>query len=155
MNQNICVQNYKQNNHANVLEFFEEVFTQVGNVLDLLGKDFDIRYIDDVYVKNSGVFFTATVSTKVVGTIGVRKFSDEIAELKRFYLLTEFRGQGIGKKLCEIAFEEAKRLGYKTLRLDTSFKSIAAIKIFRDYGFVEIEKYNDDPYAELYMEKVL
>jgi hypothetical protein len=38
------------------------------------------------------------------------------------------------------------------VRLDTSSKSPVAIAMFRRRGFVEIPRYNDDPFAELFME---
>ena len=38
------------------------------------------------------------------------------------------------------------------LRLDTMRNSIAARKIFEKYGFQEINKYNDNEIAEIFME---
>jgi hypothetical protein len=46
----------------------------------------------------------------------------------------------------------AKAGSWKNLRLDTTSKSPAAISLFRKHGFVEIVRYNDDPFAEIFME---
>jgi len=39
--------------------------------------------------------------------------------------------------------------------LDTTPKSAAAIRLFRNLGFREIPRYNEDPFAEIFMEKDL
>jgi hypothetical protein len=37
-------------------------------------------------------------------------------------------------------------------KVQTTFKSPSAISLFRKHGFVEIARYNDDPFGEIFME---
>jgi len=92
----------------------------------------------------------------ICGCIGVRKFSDEIGELKRLYIAQEFRGLGLGHALCLNAIEDARNLDYNFLRLDTTTESQAAQALFKKLGFYTIERYNTAPFANMiFMEKNL
>ena len=127
----------------------------MGNEFLLNGKDADIRDIDRVYVQNRSSFHIIDNQGEICGCGGIRKFSDEIAELKRLYISQKCRRAGFGRALCASAIEDARNFGYKFLRLDTTMKSQAALALFKKLGFYEIARYNSDPFAEIFMEKVL
>lgn len=89
---------------------------------------------------------------KIVGTIALRKLTTDVAELKRFFVLQKYQGKGYGQELINVLTERAPEGGYSFLRLDTTSKSDKAIHLFRKNGFYEISRYNDDPFAEIFME---
>lgn len=77
-------------------------------------------------------------------------------EMKRLYVTTEGRGQGLGKRLVEMLFAEARRIGYREMRLDTLPSMLEAIALYRRFGFTPIEAYYDTPIeGTLFMRKVL
>ena len=49
--------------------------------------------------------------------------------------------QGIGKALAETAIDEAKRLGYEHVVLDTLANMTSARKLYRLLGFVPVSAY--------------
>ena len=104
---------------------------------------------------NRGAFHVVDIREQIRGSVGVRRFSDDVAELKRLYVGRECRSKGLGFALCIAAIEDAKELGYRFLRLDTTRRSVEAIGLFKKLGFGEIDRYNADSYAELFMEKRL
>lgn len=75
----------------------------------------------------------------------MKKIDDEYCEMKRLYVRPGNRGKHIGKKLVEQIISDAKDIGYKHIRLDTFPFMDSAIKMYKNYGFYEIEKYNDNP----------
>ena len=83
-----------------------------------------------------------------VGVVGVRRFADGDAELKRMYLLPEARGSGRGRALADAAVSVARTLGYRRLLLDTVASLTAAIAIYEELGFVEIEAYRHNPFED-------
>jgi len=115
-------------------------------------KDVDIRDIDAVYISNRGAFWVIDINDQICGSVGVRKYSDDCAELKRLYLNQEYWGTGLGYALCVAAIDAAKELDYRLLRLDTTLQSQAALGLFKKLGFREIARYNADPFAEIFME---
>lgn len=80
-----------------------------------------------------------------VGVVGVRRFDERDAELKRMYVAPEARGTGIGRTLCESAVATARSLGYERLLLDTVDEMAAAIATYTALGFEEIDPYRHNP----------
>ncbi len=82
---------------------------------------------------------------EALGVVGVRRFDDEDAELKRMYLVPAARGAGLGRALAEAAVTAARSLGYRRLLLDTVASLTAAIAIYEELGFVDIPAYRHNP----------
>lgn len=116
--------------------------------------DKELATLPGKYSPPEGRLYLVTVDGENAGCIGLRKFSDGICEMKRLYVRTESRGNGIGKALVERIIEDAKSIGYDKMRLDTIRERMgSAIKIYYDNGFKEIEAYYDNPTPHtLYME---
>ena len=139
--------------HDSLNQFLANVMKKMhGSVFEPDGKDSDVKRIEDVYLSRSGTFLLLTYRDQVVGSIGLRARDDRIAELKRFYVLEEHCGRGLGRELLEKTIRHARDHNFHSVRLDTTSRSTRAIQLFESEGFEYIEKYNDDPYAECYME---
>jgi ribosomal protein S18 acetylase RimI-like enzyme len=66
--------------------------------------------------------------------------------LKRLFLRSGYRSRGLGRVLVEAIIEEARKLGYTQMRLDTMSDRMApAIALYKSVGFVEIEPYYQSP----------
>ena len=78
-----------------------------------------------------------------------------LLSLSRFTFngLNAQRGSGLAKRLMERAEEVARELGIEVLRLDTNSALSDAIAMYRHWGWREIPRFNDDPYAEVFFEK--
>jgi ribosomal protein S18 acetylase RimI-like enzyme len=81
---------------------------------------------------------------------------DGVCEMKRLYVTSAGRGLGLGKRLVETLFEEARRIGYREMRLDTLPSMLEAIALYRRFGFEPMAPYYDTPIAgTLFMRKVV
>ena len=101
----------------------------------------DLDMIEERYQGNRRNFWVAVENGKVVGTIGLRNQSKEIASMHRFCVAKKFRGKekGVSAKLFSTLLEFAENHGYKKIILGTSSDSKAAIKFYERKGFVKIE----------------
>ncbi len=126
---------YRPQDQEDLVAFLRAVLGELGFDFNLDQKDEDLRHIPHVYQSNGGVFLLARHEAHVIGTIALRQIPHSTCELKRFYVCKHHRRRGLGTAL-----------------LDTSSKSPSAISLFRKHGFVEIPRYNDDPFAEIFME---
>jgi len=68
-------------------------------------------------------------------------------EMKRLYLTPSSRGLGVGRALVREVIEEAKRLGYEEMRLDTLPSMVRARKLYESVGFENIDAYYETPLA--------
>ena len=143
-------------------EFAEgaNLFQQYANFIDidLSFQDFndELKTIEKQYSKPQGTLLIAYDGTKAIGCVALRKWDNEIAELKRMFVLQEYQGHKIGQRLLQQILAIAQELRYKKVRLDTISNMKAALKLYRLYGFYEIPAYRFNPIQEtIYMEKSL
>ncbi|MEP6830615.1 MAG: GNAT family N-acetyltransferase [Rhizomicrobium sp.] len=80
-----------------------------------------------------------------LGCVGLRPLENKRCEMKRLYVTPQGRGLGLGKALAERIVEEARRSGYREMRLDTLPSLTAAIALYDSMGFARIAAYYDTP----------
>lgn len=117
----------------------------------------EIEKMPKGYEFPDGAFFVAYADGVSAGTIAIRRLDHITCEMKRLYVRQDFHGLGIGRLLCEKAIEEAKRLGYRRMRLDNSRSVMSkANLLYKELGFYEIAPYNENFVEDAYfMEKLL
>ena len=103
----------------------------------------------------AGVFLVAYADDEPAGCGGIKRLSDEAAELKRLYVVPAVRNQGVARSLIAGLEDAAREAGYRVLRLDTGANQPAALELFRSVGYREIDDYNANPYASYWFEKAL
>ena len=106
-------------------------------------------------VRPRGTFIVALDGADPVGCIALKGTDKGYAEIKRMWIAADQRGTGLAKRLIAAAEETARDLGITLLRLDTNRALSDAIAIYRHWGWQEIPRFNDDPYAEVFFEKAL
>jgi N-acetylglutamate synthase-like GNAT family acetyltransferase len=65
----------------------------------------------------------------------------DIGEIKRMYVRPCNRKQGLGRALLNRLLEEAGRIGYERVRLDSAPFMTEAHNLYRTTGFTEIDAY--------------
>jgi putative acetyltransferase len=70
-----------------------------------------------------------------------KPFNDDSVEVKRMFILPEYRGQGIGEMLLKVLEKWAGELGYKHSVLETGKKQPDAIRLYEKAGYHRIPNY--------------
>lgn len=86
-------------------------------------------------------FLVAAVDGRTVGCGAVQPAGPFMGELKRMYVLSEYRGRGIARSLLAALEQFATSLGYERLRLTTGVRQPEAIALYESSGYVRIEPY--------------
>jgi len=103
----------------------------------------------------AGALIIARLHDRPVGC-GALKFHDGApAELKRMWIAPAARGLGAGRRLLEELERVARDAGVAVVRLETNHALTEAIALYRRSGYVEVEAFNDEPYAHHWFEKHL
>jgi GNAT superfamily N-acetyltransferase len=134
-------------------EIAKALFLEYAGTLefDLCFQNFEneMENISVQYNYPSGGILLLKHDRDYAGCVGIRKFEDTIAELKRMYIQPEYRGNGYGKILLNEAIKLSAKLGYTLLRLDTIKTMKAAIMIYEEAGFREIQAYRHNPIKDV------
>jgi len=101
----------------------------------------------------AGLFLVATLHSEPVGCGALKLHGSEPAELKRMWVADAARGLGIGRRLLEELERHAAAEGAPAVRLETNRTLREAIGLYRSAGYVEVEAFNDEPYAHHWFEK--
>jgi ribosomal protein S18 acetylase RimI-like enzyme len=65
--------------------------------------------------------------------------------MKRLYVSPDARGLGLGRALVLRIVDEARKLGYRAMRLDTLPQMGNAQALYAGFGFRDIEPYYNTP----------
>lgn len=79
------------------------------------------------------------------GCVAIQELEPGICEMKRLFVLPDFRGFQIGSKLVERLIQEARELDYHLMRLDSHPGMLKAQELYQRFGFREIGRYNQNP----------
>ena len=116
-----------------------------GLPIDLGYQDFaaELAALPGKYAPPDGELLIARgAGGTALGCVGLRPLPQEgYCEMKRLFLLPAARGLGLGRALAEAVILEARRRGYRELRLDTLSTMIAAIGLYEHLGFRRIPPY--------------
>jgi DNA-binding MarR family transcriptional regulator/predicted GNAT family N-acyltransferase len=103
----------------------------------------------------SGAFLVARLNGHPAGCGALKTLAPGIGEIVRMWVDRAHRGLGIGNRVLNALEEQAAALGHDRVRLYTNRSLDEAKAMYRDNGYVEIARYNDDPYADHWFEKRL
>lgn len=127
--------------HVEDMELIERYFDPVAFEAELSG-------LPGHYAAPRGELLLANVGGEAAGCVAMHDLGAGIAEMKRMFVPERFRGLGIGRRLGSTIVARGRHAGYRRMRLDTSKRQVAAIRLYEELGFRRIAPYYEVP-AEL------
>lgn len=144
MNDLIQVQSEKD--LAEVAELFREYAEWLAIEVSSCKIEKTISAFPGQYGPPDGCLLLARQDGRSAGCVALRRFDDDTCEMKRLHVRPAYRGRGIGKALAAEIIDEARRLGYRKMRLDSiADRMKEAVSLYRSLGFREISPYGDHP----------
>jgi DNA-binding MarR family transcriptional regulator/GNAT superfamily N-acetyltransferase len=103
----------------------------------------------------AGQFFVAYLHEQPIGCGAVKHHRDAPAEIKRMWIAPTARGLGLGRRLLERLERCARDGGACVAHIETSAVLGEALSLYRSAGWVEVPRFNDEPFADHWLEKQL
>ncbi|MCD7892128.1 MAG: GNAT family N-acetyltransferase [Erysipelotrichaceae bacterium] len=129
---------------------------ELNRDLSFQNLDKELNDLKEKYVYPHGRILAAKVDNQIVGCVAYYRFSEYQCEMKRLYVLKEYRHLDIGQSLVNELLIFAKQDGYKEIVLDTITPLSSAIHLYYHLGFKECEAYYHNPMIDVvYMKKEL
>ena len=117
----------------------------VKKYLDVQNYGAELEHLEIKYGQPGGRLYLAYCDGQPAGCIGLRKIDEKNCEMKRLYVRPRFRNNRIGEQLVQLIIDDAKKIGYSFILLDTLPFLKAAVKMYEKFGFYITERYNDSP----------
>ena len=88
------------------------------------------------------LYYVLKDGDKLIGGIGISEFPffEDCCELQKLYLDEDRQGSGLSYEMISFIEDEAKRLGYKQIYLETHTNLEAAIHVYENSGYKLIDK---------------
>jgi len=128
-----------------VRSLFQEYADSLDFELDFQDFREEMETLPGKYAPPLGSILLARENGETVGCVAVRPLGEDICEMNRLYVRPAYRGKRLGRELALAIIEEAKRLGYKAMRLDTVVAMKEASALYRTLGFQTIYAYCYNP----------
>ena len=132
--------------------YFHELAERFEDGFD--AADPDLTRADDL-APPSGVFVIARLDGEPVGCGGLKWVGETAGEIKRVWTAASARRMGVARRLLRKLEALAREKGLKTLRLDTNRALCEAHSLYRNEGYREVARFNDNPFAHHWFEKRL
>ena len=105
------------------------------------------------FAQPGGFFVLARLEGEPVGCGGLVSHDAETAEIKRVWTSPAARGLGVARAVLAALESEARTRGFRRLILDTNKALKEAQAMYLALGYLDIERYNDNPYAHRWFAK--
>ncbi len=102
-----------------------------------------------------GAFVVVYLRGEPIGCGAVKHHPGEVTDIKRMWVAESVRGLGLGRRLLEHLEGLARQHGSREVRLETGDVLGEAIALYRSAGYVEVDPFNDEPFADRWFAKPL
>ena len=133
----IKIRPYKESDFDEVWALHNLALQEVGAHVGNGPWDDDLKKIEQVYQNNGGCFLVGIVEGHIVAMGALKRTDTERAEIKRMRVHPDFQGRGFGSAILERLEAKTRKLGYRTLHLDTTVRQAAAQRLYAKYYYSE------------------
>ncbi len=85
-----------------------------------------------------GLFLVVRVQGELAACAGLRRHDEDDVEVKRMFVRTPYRGIGLARWLLAQVEQEARRLGYRRILMETGLQQPEAMRLYETSGYTEI-----------------
>jgi ribosomal protein S18 acetylase RimI-like enzyme len=131
---------------------FVEAFSNQNtekNMRRYLEENLSINQLTTELLNSESSFYFARMDEKIIGYLKINFgfaqtdfIEDDFIEIERVYVLEEFHGKEVGKKLLDKAIEISRENNAKSIWLGVWEKNYKAIRFYLKNGFVEFGQHN-------------
>lgn len=137
--QDFWVRAWEPGDRQSVLTLVESVLTEYGLGFEPDQTDRDAVYVEEAYWKTGGEFWVAEYQHQIVGTGAYHPShrASGAVELRKMFILPDYRGKGLGRFLLGELEQSAAAKGFTEMWLETATVLKEAIKLYERCGYTQ------------------
>ena len=124
---------------------FVQYADTLGIDLEFQGFSRELATLPGGYAPPLGCILLAEFSGNYVGCAALRPLESKICEMKRLFVIPQYRRRDIGRTLACSVIDRARQMSFEKMRLDTIESMKAAKKLYHSLNFRAIQAYCYNP----------
>ena len=122
-------------------DVIHSVLTQYNLGWEPEGADRDVLEVEECYLATGGEFWVVKKQGQIVGTSAYYPVvrGNNAVEIRKMYLLSSARGQGLGKFLLQKLEEAIALRGFEQIWIETASVLVEAVKLYESSGYIPAE----------------
>jgi putative acetyltransferase len=135
------IRDWEQRDRIAAAEVIHSVLTQYKLGWEPTGADRDVLEVEKCYLATGGEFWVVEQQGQIVGTSAyypVQRGNNAV-EIRKMYLLSSIRGQGLGKFLLQKLEDVIALRGFKQIWIETASVLVEAVKLYESSGYIAAE----------------
>jgi putative acetyltransferase len=95
-------------------------------------------HLYEIFQRSQAFYLVAEQDGKLLGGAGIYPtdgLPEDTCELVKMYLRAEARGMGLGRLLIDRCLQDAKKIGYSQVYLETMPELRKAVSVYEKFGF--------------------
>jgi ribosomal protein S18 acetylase RimI-like enzyme len=140
-------------NLSEFIKLTKTYFQEMDVVPEFHALDQDITQPLNIYAPPRGcIWLVRTLGQPhAVGMVGIMPLAKKTCELRRLYIMPEFRKRKWGKTLVDQALAFARKAEYFEVLVALSHDQKNALSMFERYGFKPVARYNEHQHAGIFL----
>ena len=134
-----------EDHYQKARKLFRQYADSLDFDLEFQGFSEELATLPGNYAPPEGCILLAEDSGHFVGCVALRPLEDNICEMKRLFVRSDYRGRGIGRTLACSVIDKAREIGYEKMRLDTVATMKEARTLYYSLEFRNIKAYRYNP----------
>jgi putative acetyltransferase len=131
------IRDWQPRDRTAAAEVIGSVLAEYGLGWEPSGADQDVLEVERFYQSTGGEFWVIERQEKLVGTSAYYPIQrgKRAAEIRKMYLLSEARGQGLGRFLLQQLEEAIAARGFQQIWIETASVLREAVKLYETSGY--------------------
>ncbi len=158
--QNYLIRNWQPDDRIAAAAVIKDALAEYGLGWEPDGADRDVINIEQYYLDRGGEFWVIEDNGTIIGTSAYYPCLVEgncdvkAVEIRKMYLHSKTRGQGLGKYLLGQLEKAIFDRGYREIRIETASVLTAAVKLYESSGYLPVTEVETSRCDRAYVKKM-
>ncbi len=135
--QNFWIRDWQYQDRPGAVQVISNVLAEYGLSWQPTEADRDVIEVETAYLESGGEFWVVEFQGKIVGTAAYYPIArgKQAVEIRKMYLLPEYRGQGLGRHLLQQLEQVIAKKGFKEIWIETASVLSEAVVLYEKNGY--------------------
>lgn len=135
--QDFYLRDWEADDRTAAADLISSVLVEYGLAWEPLGADRDVLQVEEYYLGVGGEFWVIEHQGQLVGTGAYYPIhrAAKAVEIRKMYILSTFRGRGLGKYLLQKLEKAITARGFEQIWIETASVLVEAVKLYESCGY--------------------